>query len=224
MSTSESEHETDDFDDAIDSFKKGEPVLAYDHADRESEVDIIYPAGSIQPEEIARMRNDAGGLVCVAVSHAVAEILELPFLREELDHPAAAGREELEYDERSASSLTVNHRDTFTGITDEDRALTIRELESVASDPDLTTFSTEFRTPGHVHLLRAAPELLADRRGHTEFAITLAKASDRPPIAVVCEMLDDESGGALSPTAARAYAEEEGFTYVDMGEIAETNS
>jgi 3,4-dihydroxy 2-butanone 4-phosphate synthase len=199
---------------AVDAFARGEPVLIHDAADREGETDIIHPAGSVTPEAVARLRNDAGGLVCVALSDAVAETLELPFMQSMLDHPTSADHE-LAYDERSSFSLTVNHRDTFTGITDDDRSLTIRELSRLAADPDPEAFAESFRSPGHVHLLRAAPDLLADREGHTELGIALAAAADRPPAVVVCEMLDDETGGALPPAEARAYAAEAGLHYVE---------
>ena len=199
---------------AVAAFARGEPVLIHDAADREGETDIVYPAGAVTPEAVARLRNDAGGLVCVALSDAVAEALSLPFMQSVLDHPTSADHE-LAYDERSSFSLTVNHRDTFTGITDEDRSLTITELAALAAEPSPDEFADAFRSPGHVHLLRAAPDLLADREGHTELGIALADAADQPPAVVVCEMLDDETGGALSPADARAYAADEGLHYVE---------
>ncbi|MBX0296259.1 3,4-dihydroxy-2-butanone-4-phosphate synthase [Haloarcula nitratireducens] len=214
MSRSETAVDADSAADAVAAFARGDPVLVHDAADREGETDVIYPAGAVDSAAVAHMRNDAGGLVCVALSDAVADALDLPFMREVVDHPTAADHE-LGYDERSSFSLTVNHRDTFTGITDEDRALTIRELAAVAADPDADAFAEAFRSPGHVHLLRAAPNLLDDREGHTELGVALAAAADQPPAAVVCEMLDDETGEALPPAAARAYAEREGLVYVE---------
>jgi len=206
---------------AVEAVRQGGPVLVHDAADREGETDILYPAGAVTPDSVAHMRNDAGGLVCVALSNAVAEVFELPYAQEALDHPAAADHD-LGYDERPSFSLTVNHRDTYTGITDEDRALTVTELAAAASDPATAAFADEFRSPGHVHLLRGAPGLVADRKGHTELALTLAAAADRPPAMVVCEMLDDETGGALSPTAARAYADRHDLVYVEGADIVAT--
>jgi len=214
MSRSDVPVDADSAADAVAAFARGEPVLIHDAADREGETDIVYPAGAVTPDAVARLRNDAGGLVCVALSDAVAETLDLPFVQSVLDHPTAADHD-LSYDERSSFSITVNHRDTFTGITDDDRSLTIRELADVAAAPDAEAFAAAFRSPGHVHLLRAAPELLFDREGHTELGIALANAADQPPAVVVCEMLDDETGGALSPAAARAYADREGLVYVE---------
>jgi 3,4-dihydroxy 2-butanone 4-phosphate synthase len=201
------------------AFGRGEPVLIHDAADREGEVDIVYPAAAVGPDAVHRLRTDAGGLICVAIADAVAESWELPFLADALSHPAAEAAH-LDYDDRSSFSLPVNHRETFTGITDDDRALTIRELGAAADAAEVGEFGAEefaesFRSPGHVTLLRGAPNLLADRQGHTELGLALAAAADREPAVVVCEMLDGETGGARTPADARAYAEREGLVYVE---------
>ncbi|NHN46733.1 3,4-dihydroxy-2-butanone-4-phosphate synthase [Halostella sp. JP-L12] len=213
----------DDVADAVEAFRAGRPVLVHDFADREGETDLVYPAGVVTPEDVARMRNDAGGLVCVALSHEVAEAFDLPFAAETIEHPAGTDHD-LAYDERSSFSLTVNHRDTYTGITDQDRALTISELASAADGADrldADDFAETFRSPGHVHLLKAAPRLLDERKGHTELGLALAAATDRPPAVVVCEMLDDETGQALSPADAREYARRNGFPYVEGSALVE---
>jgi 3,4-dihydroxy 2-butanone 4-phosphate synthase len=210
----------DPTDRAVEAFSRGEPVLVHDAADREGETDLVYPARDVTPEDVTRMRNDAGGLVCVALSDAVASEFSLPFVQETIDHDLAANHD-LAYDARSSFSLTVNHRETFTGITDEDRALTISALGSLAASPDYATFVESFRAPGHVHLLRAAPDLLDDRKGHTELGIALAAAAGREPAVVVCEMLDDATGAALTPADARAYAERHGLVYVEGADLVE---
>jgi 3,4-dihydroxy 2-butanone 4-phosphate synthase len=207
-------------DRALDAFRAGKPVLVHDAADREGETDLIYPAGAITAEALTRLRNDAGGLVCVALSAAASDAFGLPFAHEAVDHPAVAGGE-LAYGDRPSFSLTVNHRETYTGITDEDRALTIAALADAAAAPGDVEFADRFRVPGHVHLLRAAEGLLAERRGHTELALALADAADLPPAVVVCEMLDGETGGALAPTDARAYAASHGFVYVEGARLVE---
>jgi len=214
--TMENGEATNSVDAAIDAFRAGQPVLIHDFADREGETDIVYPATAVDPAAVRRLRNDAGGLVCVALGDGVAERFSLPFLQDALTHPATENHD-LSYDDRSSFSITVNHRTTETGITDRDRATTISELGAAAatSDHDSETFATEFRSPGHVHLLRAAPNLLADRVGHTELGIALAEAADQPPAAVVCEMLDDDTGTALSPADAAAYAARNDLVYVE---------
>ncbi len=218
-------------DAAVTAFASGNPVLIHDAAGREGEVDLVYPAATIEPDDVARLRNDAGGLICVALSDSVCTTWDLPFVQNIIDHPASDAHD-LRYDDRSSFSLTANHRDTFTGITDDDRALTISRLgeaageiqqattvagdcaqEAIAQGPE--AFAAEFRSPGHVHLLRGAPNLLKDREGHTELGLTLANAAEVEPAVVVCEMLDDETGGARSPAAARAYADRYDIPYVE---------
>ncbi|AUV80465.1 3,4-dihydroxy-2-butanone-4-phosphate synthase [Salinigranum rubrum] len=205
---------------AVAAFRRGDPVLVHDAADREGETDIIYPAGAVTPSAVAHLRNDAGGLVCAALSDGVADALDLPFLDSSIDHPTAANHD-LSYDSRSSFSLPVNHRDTFTGITDADRSLTITELAAVAERVDdgeaygPDDFARDFRSPGHVNLLRGAAGLLDERRGHTELGLALARAADLPPAVVVCEMLDDETGAARSVADARSYAQRHDLVYVE---------
>ena len=212
--------QSDQLERAVTAFEEGRPVLVHDSADREGETDILYPAAAVTAADVARMRNDGGGLLFVAVPHRIAEAFGLPFLEEAIDHPAAENPQ-LAYDDRSSFSLTVNHRETFTGVTDRDRALTITELAAAADAADVghdatpEAFAERFRTPGHVHVLRGAEGGLASRTGHTELALALAEAAGCAPAVAGCEMLDGESGGATSAEAARAYAQRHGLVYVE---------
>jgi 3,4-dihydroxy 2-butanone 4-phosphate synthase len=214
----DAESERDPVARAVAALGRGEPVLVHDATDREGETDLLYAAGAVEPSDLARLRNDGGGLVFVALADAVAEAFDLPFLHEAVEHPAA-DVSDLAYDARPSFSLTVNHRDTYTGITDADRALTVRALGAAAADPAAAEFAGTFRSPGHVHLLRAAPGLLADRRGHTELGLALAAAADLAPAVAGCEMLDDETGGALARADAVAYAERHGLAFVEGADV-----
>jgi len=214
---------TDSLEHATDALARGRPILIHDFADREGETDFVYPASSVDVDAVVRLRNDAGGLICVALADEVADEFDLPFLQDLLDHPVAETGH-LGYDERSSFSLTVNHRETLTGITDSDRAKTIATLGRIADSPAMHDFSDVFRAPGHVHLLRAAPDLLSDRQGHTELCISLAKFAGIPPAMVVCEMLDDSTGEALSKGRAKAYAHRNGIPFVPGDSIVQEMS
>jgi 3,4-dihydroxy 2-butanone 4-phosphate synthase len=217
----------------IEAVRAGRLVLIYDAEDREGETDFVLPASAITPREVAHFRNEAGGLICVAIHSLAAERLGLPLMSDILRtanstypflNKIVEGAGDLHYDKRSSFSLWVNHRDTFTGITDRDRALTIKKVgEAVTSVLNGTSgsydFSSEFRSPGHVSLLRAADGLLEERRGQTELSVALALLADIPPAMVICEMLDDESGRALSKTEARGFASERGVTFMEGAEI-----
>ena len=63
------------FDTAIASLKQGEFVMIYDSDGRESEVDLMVAAEFCSPEHVARMRQHAGGLLCMAISNSLAKKL-----------------------------------------------------------------------------------------------------------------------------------------------------
>jgi len=216
----------------IDALKNDEKILLYDAADREGETDIVQAACSVKPKDVAQLRKDAGGLICVAVHPVAADRLGLPFMSEILKGAANNGFRNLSsvaelrlpYDERSAFSLWVNHRNTFTGITDVDRALTISEIGNVVKrvlDGEKIDFGHHFRSPGHVSILRAANRLTEERKGQTELSIVLAVLGKMTPAMVMCEMLDERSGKALSKRDAMRYGKEEGLIFVEVKEVVE---
>ncbi len=208
-------------EDALTALLNGDPVLVHDADDREDEVDMVVAAQHITPELVARLRNDAGGLICTAIPHDAAERLNLPFFTDITEHPAAE-QSERSYGDRSAFSLWVNHTATYTGVTDRDRATTITALaDHVARDTTPQEFANDFTTPGHVAVLRAASGLLDNRRGHTEMSVSLMQEAGLTPAAVVCEMLDDSTGTALSVEDAERYAEEHGYVFLAGAELVE---
>ncbi len=198
------------FDDAVAQLRDGRPILLYDDAGREAETDIVLPAEAVTWEDVRFLRNEAGGLICVAVPYGVAERFDLPLLTEVFD----GFDSDPDYDDRSSFSISVNHVSTYTGVTDRDRATTIQKLADAVAD-DAFPFRDEFRAPGHVPLLVAADGGLAERQGHTELAVTLLERAGVTPAAVVCEMLDDESGDALPRDAAERYAERNDLAFLE---------
>ncbi len=215
----------------IEYVKKGKLVLIYDAEDREGETDFVIPASFVTARRVAYFRNEAGGLICVAIHSDAADRLGLPLMSDILRNVngkfsslrnLVEGKGDLSYDKRSSFSLWVNHRDTFTGITDRDRALTIKKIgEAVENvlNGNSHNFYTEFRTPGHVSILRAAEGLLDERRGQTELSVALALLAGIPPAMVICEMLDSESGGALSKANAKAFSSKWDTVFMEGEEI-----
>jgi len=202
-------------------------VLLYDFDTRERETDFAIRSDMVTPQDILRMRRDGGGLICTAIHGEAAEHFGLPFAADIL-RPTNLAEEygEIPYDpaNHSSFSLWVNHRDTFTGITDHDRALT---ASRIADQVHATlagaahTFHEEFRTPGHMALLRAAGNLLDQRRGQTELSVALALMAGVTPAVTICEMLDDETGYALSKDDARRYAERHDLVFLEGEEVCE---
>ena len=216
-------------DEAVEALKGGKFILIHDSESRENEVDMVKAAQHISFLDIATMRTDAGGLICLAIPHEIASKLNLIFMHDLL-HSASKNNPSLSqmissiapYGDRPSFSITVNHIDTFTGITDKDRALTITAMSDVCSQIDKNgklEFSKKFRSPGHVHILIGAKELLKERSGHTELSIKLLKHANLIPAAVICEMLDSETGGALSVSKATEYSKKFKIPFVESSQI-----
>jgi len=212
--------------DALKALKDGEIILVFDSDNRERETDMIIAAEFIKPQHLAMMRNDAGGLVCTALSHEEAKKLRLPFMTDVMEvaqneYPLLVelSPNDIPYDERSAFSLTINHRETFTGITDNDRALTIKELAMLCKNEDHDNFGKHFRAPGHVTLLRGSKGLLTGRQGHTEMSVALTEMTGLTPVAVCCEMMDDNTGNSLPTSEVEKYAEKEGLLFLSGEEV-----
>jgi 3,4-dihydroxy 2-butanone 4-phosphate synthase len=212
----------------------GEPILIFDAADREGETDLTILSERATPELVRLLRQDAGGWICTAISEELRERLGLPFytdllLRSEPEYPVlgALAHEELRYDRRSPFGVHLHHRSTYTGIPDNDRATAIRAVGALARDAGRLSdealrarFAAEFSAPGHLPIIYAAPRLLSERKGHTELSVSLARMTGLSESMTVCEMLGD-SGGARSPGAARAYAEEHGWPFLEGRTIVE---
>ena len=220
---------------ALSALRSGNFVLVYDADNREHETDFVMCAEFVNFTHIARMRKDAGGLICLTVPPEFHQALKIPYLVELLSngnekYPVLKALEayDIPYDAKSAFSITINHRKTFTGITDRDRALTISEFAKtvkmfyarVQSDELLAHMRQNFRSPGHVTLLNAAPGLLDARSGHTELATALMLMGGITPSAVICEMMGDD-GYACSKSDAMAYAKEHNLVFLEGKEIIE---
>jgi 3,4-dihydroxy 2-butanone 4-phosphate synthase len=197
-------------EEAIDALRDGKFVLVHDDKGREDEIDMVMAAEYVKPESIATMRNDAGGLLCLAISNEITAKLG----------KLTDGKSP--YGDKPSFSISVNHRDTYTGITDIDRALTISKLAEICKKIDsggIEEFARNFRSPGHVPILIASKGLLEERRGHTELCVYLAQMSKLVPAVVICEMLDSTTHKALSINKAKEYADIKGITLLESGQL-----
>ena len=226
---------------AIRDLANGKFVLIYDIDGREEEVDLVCLAEKVTPRHIYSLRHDAGGLICVAMHAIVAEKLGLPFMAEIYSNvieqysifDQIAPDIVAPYGDKPSFSVTINHVDTYTGITDIDRALTIREFGLLGTevfrnggsiDNYQNIFGSKFRAPGHTHLLIADKDLIKGRMGHTELTVTLAYMGGLSPVLVLCEMLDGMTGKALSISKAKEYAKNYNLVMIEGNEIIKAYS
>ena len=219
---------------ALKELAAGRPVLVYDADGREEETDIVYASELVDFGKVRFMRQHGGGLICATVTDAVAEALGLPFMVDIFKHAEPhypvlkrSLPDHLPYDTKSAFSITVNHKRCYTGITDNDRALTISEFGRLVGDvagkqePEASAMFTEkFRIPGHVFLLRTSRDILKDRFGHTELSTALVIMAGLNPSAAICEMMGDD-GNALAKEDAREFAKLNSLIFLEGEDIVE---
>lgn len=209
----------------LQSLKRGEFVLLFDSAGRENEIDLVAAAEFVTPEHVARMRQHAGGLLCIAIDNEFANSLGLRYMHDILAD-SSTDKEMImglaPYGDRPTFSISINHYQTYTGITDKDRSLTISEMAKILEvDNKKKKFVSTFKTPGHVPLLLASKGLLETRQGHTEMSIYLTKLAGLKPVTAICEMMDAETYTALSIEKAEKYAKQNGLPLIDGKELLE---
>jgi 3,4-dihydroxy 2-butanone 4-phosphate synthase len=219
---------------AIQELKAGRVILVYDADGREEETDMVIASEFVTPAAVRMLRKDAGGLICTTADPRIQESLGLPFLTELFlgmaeQYPVMRRLmpNDIPYDVKSAFGITINHRRTFTGITDNDRSLTIKEFAELARRA-LTSedgwakeeFGRNFRAPGHIHLLNTSGKILETRVGHTELATALVIMAGLVPSATVCEMIGDD-GKAMAKGRAREYAKACGLVFIEGAEVIE---
>lgn len=221
------------FKKALEDIRQGKVVLVYDFDDREGEADLTVASQFTTFETIRFMRKYAGGLVCTTTPYERARDLGLPYITDVYrsdpgNYPLlkAMVSDDLPYDnKRSSFGITINHRETFTGITDSDRAMTItRFAEVIFQDkPDeeiIKDLGKEFRSPGHVHLLNASEGLVSTRKGHTELCTALMYMAGVHPSATICEMMGDD-GKALNKKEILKFAEEHDIVFITGEQVIE---
>ena len=217
---------------ATTDLQNGKFVLVYDDDDREGEADIVMASEFVSPASIRTMRKDGGGLIFLMTSNEIADKLKLPFLADlfsDVGNKYPVLKElipnDIPYDSKSSFSLYINHRGTFTGITDIDRSLTMnkfadlaKKIENIDDGAATKMFAKEFRSPGHIPICVASKNLLNQRVGHTELVVSLLNMADVTPVGSGCEIMGD-TGRALSKTKAKKYADENGFVFLEGEEI-----
>ena len=190
-------------DEALKRIRRGEMVLVVDDEDRENEGDLTMAASWVTPEAINFMLRWARGLVCMPCDAGRLDALDIgPMVP-----PEHAGCD-------TAFSVSIDHRSAGSGIGAADRATTIRKILDPVVAP------TEFVRPGHVFPLRARAGGVLERRGHTEAAVDLARLAGLPPVAVICEVLQEDGSPARLPYL-ETFAREHRVEMISVHQVAD---
>ena len=220
-----------------EDFKRGVPIFIFDDSKREGETDIFFYAESISPSSINFLRKEGGGMIFLASEYSLSNKIGLPFAQDifeqfirtssDFDHFKTMLKHSIPYDSRSSFSIFINHKNTFTGITDKDRSLTvssffriIKESTNLSVRDSRKLLSNNFRIPGHVPICIADSKLLQARRGHTELVVAIMELANLVPVAVGCEMLSN-NGNSLNYSEAKSFARERGYLFLEGRSIVE---
>ena len=188
--------------DAIRAFEAGEIVVVMDDDGRENEGDLIVAAVHCTPEKMAFIVRHTSGIVCTPMPREEAKRLNLNAMVAENDSAHT-----------TAFTVTVDFKHgTTTGISADDRTLTVRNLANPNVGP------ADFTRPGHIFPLVAREGGVLMRSGHTEAAVDLCKLAGLPPIGVICELVNDDGTVTRGPQVT-AFAEKHGLKQVSVADL-----
>lgn len=188
-------------EDAIADIKQGKMIIVVDDENRENEGDLVIAAELCSAEDINFMIKHARGLVCAPIGAEQARKLDLNCMVEHNTDRHC-----------TAFTVTVDHKDTTTGISAAERAFTARELTSPTARPE------DFRRPGHIFPLMAKPGGVIERAGHTEAAVDLARLAGFREGGVICEIMNEDGSMARLPQLLK-FAEMHGLKIISVKDL-----
>ena len=168
---------------ALEDIRQGKMVILVDDEDRENEGDLVAAAELVTPEIVNFMAREGRGLICLSLTEAKADELDLPLMVS--DNTSSFG---------TAFTVSIEARKgVTTGISAADRARTIQ----VAMADGAT--SNDLARPGHVFPLRAKKGGVMVRAGQTEGSVDLARLAGLKPAGVICEVMNEDGTMARMP-------------------------
>ncbi|MDJ0830034.1 MAG: bifunctional 3,4-dihydroxy-2-butanone-4-phosphate synthase/GTP cyclohydrolase II [Desulfobacterales bacterium] len=191
-------------EDAIKDIRAGNMVILVDDEDRENEGDLCMAAGKVTPEAINFMAKFGRGLICLSMTGAMIDRLELPMMVGNNTSPFQTG-----------FTVSIEARcGVTTGISAADRATTI--ATAIADDAR----PSDLVRPGHVFPLRAKDGGVMVRTGQTEGSVDLARLAGLKPAGVICEIMDEDGTMARMP-ALEKFSEEHGIGICTIADLIE---
>jgi 3,4-dihydroxy 2-butanone 4-phosphate synthase/GTP cyclohydrolase II len=188
--------------DAIEAFARGEIIAVTDDDDRENEGDLIVAASLCTTEKMAFIIRNCCGIVCVPLTGDDARRLNLAPMVATNDAPLGTA---------FTVSADVRHGLT-TGISAEQRTNTVRALAN------RNMGASDFVRPGHIFPLIAKDGGVLMRSGHTEAAVDLCKLAGLPPVAVICELANDDGTVMVGPQV-EAFADKHKIKRISVADL-----
>eukprot|EP00747_Dinoflagellata_sp_TGD_P088836 gnl/TRDRNA2_/TRDRNA2_164135_c0_seq1.p1 gnl/TRDRNA2_/TRDRNA2_164135_c0~~gnl/TRDRNA2_/TRDRNA2_164135_c0_seq1.p1 ORF type:complete len:372 (+),score=58.53 gnl/TRDRNA2_/TRDRNA2_164135_c0_seq1:31-1146(+) len=236
-----SRHHQDEFSRATQALVEGKPIAILDAPGREGETDMYFAAHRIRGEDVSFMREHGRGELYFSLGHNVHSLFAMPYMANFFDHVSTR---DMAHDKGNEESLELgffqhmrkgmdamvqgqcsvgpsfDFRDTKTGATDEEIAITMRKFAELyqevahATGSDLSAqqikqnqvkLGTQFHTPGHIFSVLERPAGLRERDGHTELSVAVARAAGVPEIMVGTVMVEKSLKGLTNKNPDSMY-------------------
>lgn len=169
-------------EEALEDLRQGKIILCTDDPDRENEGDFICAAEFATTENVNFMAVHGKGLICMPMSIDICKKLQFPqMVIENTDN------------HETAFTVSIDHAETTTGISAEERGFTARMCV------DENSKATDFRRPGHMFPLMAKPNGVLERNGHTEATVDLMRLAGLKECGLCCEIMREDGTMMRTP-------------------------
>lgn len=191
----------DKIEQALSDLRDGKVILCTDDENRENEGDLICAAEFATTENVNFMACDAKGLICMPMSSEYIKKLGLrPMVANNTDNHETAFTE------------SIDHINTTTGISAEERGFTARMTVSDDIKP------CDLRRPGHMFPLEAKAGGVFERNGHTEATVDLCRLAGLKPVGLCCEIMR-EDGTMMRGEELTEFAKKHNLTFICIRDL-----
>lgn len=190
-------------EEALEDLRQGKIILCTDDSDRENEGDFICSAQAATTENVNFMAMYGKGLICMPMSQKICRRLQLPQMVEENTD-----------NHSTAFTVSIDHIDTTTGISAEERGLTARKCVDQEAKPE------DFRRPGHMFPLLSKKNGVLERNGHTEATVDLMRLAGLEECGLCCEIMRND-GTMMRTPELKELAAEHGIKFITIKDLQE---
>ncbi|MDO4960789.1 MAG: bifunctional 3,4-dihydroxy-2-butanone-4-phosphate synthase/GTP cyclohydrolase II [Eubacteriales bacterium] len=190
-------------EEALEALRAGKIILVTDDPDRENEGDFICAAEFATPENVNFMASFAKGLICMPMNKELADKLNLmQMVSENTDNHS------------TAFTVSIDHKDTTTGISAYERSLTAMKAVEDGAE------ALDFRRPGHMFPLVARKGGVLVRGGHTEATVDLMRLAGLKQCGLCCEIMKDD-GHMMRTPELKELAKKHDLVFITIKELAD---
>lgn len=162
-------------EEALQDLREGKIIIVTDDEDRENEGDFVCAAEFATTENVNFMATHAKGLICMPMNKEICDKLKLTqMVSNNTDNHS------------TAFTVSIDHVDTTTGISAQERSITAMKCVDENSKPE------DFRRPGHMFPLLSKKNGVLERNGHTEATVDLMKLAGLKECGLCCEIMRED--------------------------------